>query len=147
MNHRLPLQPLPGRFAVCRLPATAPVPEWATGGPFVSVTRTAEELSVVCGEEAVPPGVQAERSWRGLRVVGAIPFTAVGVLAALTGPLAAAGISLFAVSTFDTDYLLVREADWERTVAVLGVSGHAVIPTGAFALDLPDQALLGERGA
>src|SRR4051794_36689059 len=99
-GHRLTLLAVPGRFAVCRLPAEAAFPAWATG-PFVALTRTAEELSVVCAEEAVPTGVRAEAGWRCLRVAGTQPFTAVGVLASLTGPLAAARVSLFAVSTFD----------------------------------------------
>jgi putative acetyltransferase len=109
---------LPGTFAVCRLDGNA-VPAWATAGEFYSVTRTAEELSVVSREDAVPPGVRCERSWRCLRVAGTLPFSAVGVLAALTAPLAAAGISVFVVSTFDTDYLMVKQEKLEAALAVL----------------------------
>jgi putative acetyltransferase len=115
-----------GTFAVCRLAATAPVPAWATSGDFFSISRTAEELSVVCRQDAVPEGVRSERGWRCLRVAGTIPFAAVGVLAALTAPLAEAGVSVFAVSTFDTDYLLVREPNWNRAVAALRQHGHEV---------------------
>jgi hypothetical protein len=99
-----------GTFAICKMGAEAPVPPWAAAGPFCSVTRTADELSVVCC----------------LRVAGAVPLSAVGVLAALTAPLAEAGISVFAVSTFDTDYLLVRADGWGRAVDVLVRYGHAV---------------------
>jgi hypothetical protein len=115
-----------GIFAVCRLEPGAPVPGWATAGAFFSITRTADALSVVCPEEAVPGGVQCERGWRCLRVAGAIPFSAVGVLASLTTPLAEAGVSVFAVSTFDTDYLLVKAADLGRAVDILRRRGHTI---------------------
>ena len=101
------------------------MPAWATG-PFVSVTRTADELSVVCPEDVVPSEVRAERGWRCLRVAGTLDFSMAGVLAALVGPLAAAGVSVFAVSTFDTDYLLVKDQDLRRAVDVLRNAGHAV---------------------
>src|SRR5262249_33251041 len=89
-----------GRFAVCKLPPGSAVPAWATAGDVFSVTRTVEELSVVCRQEIVPSGTQAEVGWRCLRVAGAMPFTLVGVLASLTGPVAAAGVGVFVVSTF-----------------------------------------------
>src|SRR5438105_6081950 len=91
-----------------------------------SSTRTVEELSVVCQQEMVPSGTQAEVGWRCLRVAGAMPFTLVGVLASLTGPVAAAGVGVFAVSTFDTDYLLVKEAEFPAAVAALRGAGHSV---------------------
>jgi hypothetical protein len=118
-----------GTFAVCRLAGGSPVPPWATVGPFCSITRTADELSVVCRQDSVPEGVVGERGWRCLRVAGAVPFSAVGVLASLAAPLAEAGISVFAVSTFDTDYLLVKEDAWERAADVLVKYGHAVRKT------------------
>src|SRR4051812_18016096 len=103
------------RLAVCRLDAGAEVPPWAWAGAgagagaFVSVTRTRDELSVVAAEADVPEGVQAERGWRALRVAGTLDFGLVGVLASLCVPLAGAGVPVFAVSTFDTDYLLVQD--------------------------------------
>ena len=93
---------------------------------MVSLTRTADELSVVCPQSAVPAGVQAERDWRCLRVAGALPFSAVGILSSLVTPLAAAGISVFALSTFDTDYLLVKEKDLEKAAAALTQHGHTL---------------------
>lgn len=102
-----------GRYAVARLPPAAPVPSWATGA-LVSVTRAADELSIVCDDAAVPAGVRAERDFAAVRVVGAIDFAVVGLLASLTGALAAAGVSVFALSTFDTDYLLVRAGELDR---------------------------------
>lgn len=125
-NPSLTLRRLPGRFAVCRLAAEAPVPEWAAGGSFFSVTRAPGELSVVCPEAQVPPGVEAETGWACLGVEGPLELSLVGVLAGLTAPLAAAGVSLFALSTFRTDYLLVKEAALAAAVAALREAGHRV---------------------
>ena len=113
-------------LAICRLPPDAPPPAWAWRGAFVSVTRTADELSVVCAAAAVPPGVTASAPWRALRVAGPLDLSAVGVLARLAAPLAAAGVSLFVVATYDTDWLLVREDALDAAVAALRGAGHAV---------------------
>src|ERR1700754_1954314 len=113
---------LPETLAICRLPAGDRIPSWALEEheALSSITRTADELSIVCAEEAVPPDdVQAEPGWRALQVPGPIPFATTGVLASIAPPRAAAGISIFAVSTYDTDYVLVREDDVERALAVL----------------------------
>jgi NAD+ diphosphatase len=100
--------PLPGRFAVARLPPGPDLPAWVpAAGAFVTVTRTEEELSVTCPQDTVPPGVRAERDLAALRVEGPLDFALTGILAALTAPLAGAGIPVFAVATYDTDYLLV----------------------------------------
>jgi hypothetical protein len=126
MAHRLTLVPLDGTFAVCRLDPGSPVPAWATGA-FVSATRTAEELSVVCADDAVPDGVRCERGWRAWRIAGTFDLnTATGVLASVTGPLAEAGIGLFAVSTFDTDYLLVKAENAARATEALRRHGHTI---------------------
>jgi predicted metal-dependent HD superfamily phosphohydrolase len=117
---------LPDTLAICKLDADAAIPAWATVRGFFSITRTAEELSVVCLQSLVPECIQCERDWRCLQVAGPIPFTMVGVLASLVRPLAEAGISVFAVSTFDTDYLLVKAADLARTIETLGQKGHSV---------------------
>ena len=116
---------LPGRFAVCRLPSDANVPAWVRGA-FTSVTRTTDELSLVCDEDAVPADVQAERGWRGLKVLGPIPFEMTGIAAALVGPLAEARISVFLLATFDTDYLLLKDEVFERAVAILRDAGHEI---------------------
>jgi hypothetical protein len=114
---------LSGSYAVCRLPADAPIPAWAFAGDFSSVTRTGEELSIVCLESAVPAEVRCVRGWRCLRVAGTLDFALVGILSSLTVPLAEANVSVVAVSTFDTDYILVREEDRERALAALRRSG------------------------
>jgi len=115
-----------GTFAVCKLAATSPIPSWATRGDLFSVTRTSDELSVVCRQELVPDGALCERDWHCLRVAGAMPFTLVGVLAALTTPVANAGVGVFAVSTFDTDYLFIKADDLSKAVAALRAAGHEV---------------------
>jgi hypothetical protein len=109
-----------GRFAVARLPADAPVPAWATGA-LLSITRTPDELSIVCDDDAVPAEVRAERDFAALRVAGTIDFSVVGLLASLTWVLADAQVSVLALSTFDTDYLLVRSADLPRARAALSL--------------------------
>lgn len=126
ITHRLALTLLPDTFAVCRLDAGASVPAWATTGSFFSITRTADELSFVCLQNLVPDGVRCERGWRGLRVAGTMDFSMIGVVASLVTPLAEAGISVFVVSTFDTDYMLVKESDLERAMAALRAAGHEV---------------------
>jgi hypothetical protein len=115
----LKLRAIEGRFAVARLAPDAPLPEWAKAGALWSVTRTRDELSIVCADDAIPAGVRAERGFVGWRVDGTVDFAVTGLTAALTAPLAAAGISLFALSTYDTDYLLVRAADRDRAAAAL----------------------------
>jgi hypothetical protein len=117
---------VPGTFGVCKLPAGSAVPDWATAGDVWTVSRTADELSVVCRQDGVPAGVTCEPGWRCLRVAGAMPFTLVGVLASLTAPVARAGVGVFAFSTFDTDYLLVKAADLPAAVAALRAAGHTV---------------------
>jgi len=125
-SHQWTILALPSRFAICRLEPTAPLPSWSSSDGFCSITRTADEMSIVCLEQAVPEGTKCEKGWRCLRVAGTIEFSVVGVLAALVTPLAEAGISVLAISTFDTDYLLVKEKDFEKTVAALRQQGHMV---------------------
>ncbi len=119
----LKLTLLPDRYAVCRLGADDPIPDWAYSRGFVSITRTQEELSIVCLQDSVPPDVTCRREWRCLKVGGPIDFAQTGVLASLAGPLADAGIPVFAISTYDTDYLLVSESDTQRAAEVLTSAG------------------------
>jgi hypothetical protein len=128
----LNLELLEGTLAVCRLPAAGRVPSWALElhEGFVSITRTPEELSIVCPEEAVPPDTTVEEGFRALKLPGPIPFSETGVLASVAVPLAAAGISIFAVSTYDTDYVLVRESDVERALSVVN-GGRQRVSSGS----------------
>ncbi|GAB4265619.1 MAG: ACT domain-containing protein [Candidatus Promineifilaceae bacterium] len=123
----LTLMLLPDVVAVCRLATGENVPDWGMNGRFWCVTRTADELSVVCAEVFVPEGVRVERGWRVLQVVGPLDFSLTGVLASLARPLADAGVPIFALSTFDTDYVLVKQEKVETAVSVLRQSGHVVM--------------------
>ena len=125
----LSLQLLPEMLAVCRLEPDASVPDWAMQGSFSSITRTANEVSIVCAESGLPEGAKAERGWRALRVEGPLDFALTGVLARLAKPLAEMGISIFALSTYDTDYVLVRDRDVRSAVAALRAAGHHVVTT------------------
>jgi hypothetical protein len=115
----------PERLAIARLAPDAAVPAWARGG-FVTVSRTEAELSVVCAQEHVPADVQHERDRVALGIVGVVPMTTVGVLAGLCGALAAAGVSVFVISTYDTDWILVRSAQLQATLGALNGAGHTV---------------------
>jgi hypothetical protein len=119
----------PGAYVVLRLPAAAPAPASllaATAG-LVSVTRTADELSVVCPADLAVPADQVESGWRLLTVRGPFEFTLTGIMSALASALAAAGVSLFALSTYDTDHLLVKDDDLARAVTALREAGHDVV--------------------
>lgn len=123
----LTLSLLPDTFAVCRLEHDAEIPQWARTGEFFSITRTGDELSVVCRDADVPDGIRCERGWRALKVHGPLDFALIGILAALAQPLTNAGISLFAISTCDTDYALVKEKNLENAIAVLKKEGHQIV--------------------
>lgn len=113
-------------LAVCRLPPESALPAPPGGGAFYSVTRTAAETSVVCAADDAPPDAICRAPWRALRVAGPLDFAEIGILAELTAVLAAARISVFALSTFDTDYLLVAADQAERAAAALRAAGHVV---------------------
>jgi hypothetical protein len=125
MANAAELERVPGSYAVCRLEPDAPAPAWAqSAAEFCSVTRTPDELSIVCAAEAVPEGVASERGWACLRVAGTLAFDQTGIAAALTAPLARAGVPILLIATHDTDYLLVREADLDHALAALAAAGH-----------------------
>jgi len=123
---KLSLSILPETLAICRLEKEDGIPGWALGGSFVSITRTSEELSIVCTQTQVPEGVRRDAGWRCLKVEGPLNLSATGVLASFLTPLAREGISVFALSTYDTDYLLVKQKDLEKAVMVLSQNGHQV---------------------
>ena len=117
---------LSGVYAVSKLRPDAAIPEWATGSSFCSTTRTPHELSIVCDEGRVPADVTMQGGWRALMVKGPLDFELTGVLASLATPLAAAGISVFAIATYETDYILIRDRDLHRAVVALRDAGHTV---------------------
>jgi len=126
MSHQLTITVHPDRYAICRLDPGAAVPAWVGGADFLSVTRTPFELSVVCADAMAPELAHAERGRRLLQIEGTLAFALTGVLASVAAPLAAAEISIFAVSTYDTDYLLVSEKDLSRATEVLETAGHTI---------------------
>lgn len=126
MSHRLTITVQPDVYAICKLKPAAKVPDWAADESFCCVTRTESELSVVCPERQLPRGTHAERDRRLLRVEGKLAFSLTGVLASITAPLGDAQISVFAISTYDTDYVLVRDAELNRAIQALENAGHTV---------------------
>jgi len=122
----LSLAILSDSFAVCKLRADENIPSWALPDSFCSITRTPDELSILCSQEHVPAGVQAVRGWRSLKVEGKLDFTLVGILSSLTSSLAHVGIVVFVISTYDTDYIFVKDSDLDRAVAALRNAGHDV---------------------
>ncbi|OHB80179.1 MAG: hypothetical protein A2Z25_02360 [Planctomycetes bacterium RBG_16_55_9] len=123
---KLALSLLPGGFAVCKLEPEHDIPDWVTHSAFWSMTRTQQELSVVCSEDDVPKDIQAERGWRILEVEGPLDLSMTGVLNGLTGPLAEFGISIFVLSTYLTDYLLIRDKDLKPAIMTLRSQGHKI---------------------
>jgi len=113
-------------FAITRLPNSAETPAWAASGDFSSITRTAEELSIVCRELNIPAGTHADRGWQCMKLEGPIPLNTTGVAAGFTALLAKAGVSVFVISTFDTDYVLVKGDRFERAADALRGGGHSV---------------------
>jgi uncharacterized protein len=115
------------RLTVCQLPPAAAIPAWATNAPgFSSITRTAEELSIVCTENAAPSDVRQEPGWRAFQVAGPLDFGLTGVLVSIATPLARAGISIFSISTYNTDYVLVKTTQVDAAVQVLRAAGHTI---------------------
>ncbi len=125
MSSGIDLELLPDIFAVCRLKANSPLPD-IPDGKFFSMTKTEDELSLVCLEDHAPAGSRMEKGWRCLKVRGPLDFSLTGILASLADPLARAGISIFAQSTYDTDYLLVRSTDMDSAAKALERAGHRV---------------------
>lgn len=122
----LTLTLLADTFAVCRLDGDAIVPDWAWTGEVACVTRTRDELSIVCRADLVPQEVRRESGWRCLKVKGPLDFSLTGVFARIAQPLADAGISLFAVMTYDTDYVMVKQERLRDAADALMAAGHAV---------------------
>ncbi|PNY81198.1 ACT domain-containing protein [Deinococcus koreensis] len=124
MSPQLTLSVLPARFAVAQLPPDAPLP--VLGGEFFSLTGTGGELSLVCEEAFVPTGAKCERGWTALKLHGPFEFTLTGILAAVLNPLRDAGVGIFALSTFDTDYVLVKSERLDDALSALRGAGHTV---------------------
>lgn len=119
------------RLAICRLAADAEIPAWATAQPFFTISRTNDELSVICRAELVPADVVTSAYWHAIRLRGPFELSLVGILLSVAEPLAAAGVAIMAVATYDTDYVLVRAEQLPRAVEALVRAGHQVYPVNA----------------
>ena len=117
------------RTAICRLGPDDEIPSWVQDSELNAIVRTPDELSIVCDERSVPGSIKVDKGWRILKVAGPLDFSQVGVLAAILRPLAQAGVSIFTISTFDTDYILVKEENLELAVNILISSGHIIEDT------------------
>jgi uncharacterized protein len=126
LNFDQPLHLLQGILGVARLAPDAALPEWAREGVLWAALRSREELSIVCEERYIPPEVRAERGWRALQIEGPLDFSLLGVLAAIAGVLAEAGVSIFVLSSYDTDTILVKETVLDRALAALRGAGYLV---------------------
>lgn len=135
----LALEVIPGRLAICRLTVEDTVPPWAEQGRFSFVSRTPDELSIVCDQRHVPEQQKAQRGWRAIKVAGTLDFSLIGVLASIAQPLADAGLGLFCISTYDTDYILVRAKRLASAVRVLKAAGHQFdVPPEQLAASIQD---------
>jgi len=127
---RLKFRQLPGAYGVVRLSAEVPVPAWATRGDFSAVTRAADELSIVCRAENLPQGVHTQHRWTCFRLEGPFAFSQTGVLLAFIEPLSSNRVPIFAVSTYSTDYIFVREDKTTAALDLLSKAGHTLLPAG-----------------
>ncbi len=117
---KLTLSILPEKLGICHFDENTPIPSWVKEGKFVSITKTPDELSIICSQEKIPAGVLAEKDWRAFKVEGPLGFTLTGIVASLSKPLSEAKISIFYVSTYETDYVLVEEKNLDKAAKILG---------------------------
>jgi len=123
----LTLKLLKEKYGVCRLDKTELIPEWATNSEIFSITRTTDELSVVCPEDNIPNDIKCEKDWRILKIEGPLDFSLIGILSSISTILAQKGISIFAISTYDTDYILVKNKDIDNAIESLIKERYEII--------------------
>jgi len=119
-NKKLTLSILPKTLGICHLDKNSYIPDWAKEISFCSITRTPDELSIVCPQDKIPAGVLAEKDWRAFKVEGPLGFELTGIVSSLSAPLAEEKISIFYISTYETDYLLVEEKNLNKAKNILG---------------------------
>ena len=125
-QRQLQLSLLKDRYGICSLPATAPIPDWALKESLVSITRTEQELTIVCRLDLIPSQYKCDLNWRCFRVDGTFDLNQIGVISSISSPLADAGISIYVISTYKTDYFLIQEDKLDQTISVLSNSGHSI---------------------
>lgn len=125
-NISLKLTLLSGRFAICKFTPDSSLPDWVMNSPVFSISRTFDELSIMCEEQYIPVEIERESGWRAFKFEGPFDFQQVGILNAVTAPLAQAKIGIFAISTYDTDYVLIKELHLNKTISALSDYGHKI---------------------
>jgi uncharacterized protein len=123
---KLTMKLLEEKYGVCRLEKDEPIPAWCQKGEFYSITKTSEELSIVCSQRYIPEDIKCERDWRILKVEGPLDFSLIGILASISTLLAKSNISIFALSTYDTDYILIKGKDINNAITALRSEGYEV---------------------
>lgn len=125
-QRQLKLSLLKDKYAICTLPNTAPIPDWALTETPVSITRTDKELTIVCAQDIIPLELQCDFNWRCFKIDGSFDLNQTGVISSISSPLANAGISIYVISTYDTDYFLVQDKNLEQTISTLSNAGHSI---------------------
>jgi len=125
-QRQLQLSLLKDKYGICTLPNTAPIPDWALTQSLASITRTEKELTIVCRREILPSQYQSDLKWRCFKIDGSFDLNQIGVISSISSPLADAGISIYVISTYDTDYFPIQEQNLEQTISVLSNSGHSI---------------------
>ena len=125
-QRQLKLSLLKESYSICTLPNTAPIPDWASKESLASITRTDKELTIVCKQDIIPSELQSDRNWRCFRIDGSFDLNQIGVISSISSPLADAGISIYVISTYDTDYFLVKDNNLDQTISTLSDIGHNI---------------------
>ncbi len=126
MASHVKLRLLNGAYGVARLHPSDPVPAWADGGGFVSISRTDDELSIVCLQDRIPPNARSDGGWSCFKFQGPFAFDETGVVLSVIAPLSTHGIGIFVVSTFDGDHMLIKSSDLEKARGLLADAGHSL---------------------
>jgi len=127
MKKILKMKLFENKYGVCRLNKDDEIPQWAKNTDFYSITKTSDELSIVCCQSSIPADIKCERNWRILKIQGPLDFSLIGILSSISSILAERGISIFAISTYDTDYILVKNKDIDDAIEILSNKGHEFI--------------------
>jgi len=117
---KLMLSVLPEKLGICHFDKNSPLPDWAKNISFCSITRTKDELSIVCPQDKIPAGVMFEKDWQAFKVEGPLGFVSTGIVSSLSSPLAEAGISIFYIDTYETSYILVEDKNLGKATEILG---------------------------
>ncbi|SNT26361.1 hypothetical protein SAMN05446037_10673 [Anaerovirgula multivorans] len=127
VEKKLTMKLLKEKYGVCRLEKTDPIPEWGRNSDFYSITKTSDELSIVCPQDSIPNDIKCEKDWRVLKVEGPLDFSLIGILASISDILAQKEISIFAISTYDTDYILVKDKEIDKAISALVNEAYEIL--------------------